>query len=99
MNMDIDNSDLAPADTYPPDTTTVAGGTVMPADTGSASTGFLLWGCALVFFMTPGLALFYSGLSKYNSALSLMYKSIGIHSFILMDVVYLFILLKMCSSL
>ncbi|OQV25209.1 Ammonium transporter 1 [Hypsibius exemplaris] len=54
-----------------PDTTTV-GGPVMPVDTGSPSTGFLLWASSLVFLMTPGLALFYSGLSRYNSALSLM---------------------------
>ncbi|OQV11853.1 Ammonium transporter 1 [Hypsibius exemplaris] len=44
----------------------------MPADAGSPSTGFITWGAALVFFMTPGLALFYSGLSKQNNALSLM---------------------------
>ncbi|OQV25535.1 Ammonium transporter 1 [Hypsibius exemplaris] len=44
----------------------------MPVDTGSASTGFIAWGAALVFVMTPGLALFYSGLSKSNNALSLM---------------------------
>ena len=44
----------------------------MPVDTGSPSTGFITWGAALVFFMTPGLALFYSGLSKSNNALSLM---------------------------
>ncbi|OQV21652.1 Ammonium transporter 1 [Hypsibius exemplaris] len=54
-----------------PDTTT-HGGPAMPADTGSASTGFIVWAAALVFVMTPGLALFYSGLSRYNSALSLM---------------------------
>ncbi|OQV23844.1 Ammonium transporter 1 [Hypsibius exemplaris] len=53
-------------------TTTPFGATVMPHDLGSASTGFIIWAAALVFFMTPGLALFYSGLSKYNSALSLM---------------------------
>jgi ammonium transporter, Amt family len=44
----------------------------LPVDTGSPSTGFITWGAALVFFMTPGLALFYSGLSKTNNALSLM---------------------------
>ncbi|OQV25502.1 Ammonium transporter 1 [Hypsibius exemplaris] len=43
-----------------------------PVDKGSPSTGFITWGAALVFFMTPGLALFYSGLSKHNNALSLM---------------------------
>ncbi|XP_055357688.1 uncharacterized protein LOC129602636 [Paramacrobiotus metropolitanus] len=48
--------------------------TTLPAfvDTGYPSTGFITWGAALVFLMTPGLALFYSGLSRYNNALSLM---------------------------
>ncbi|OWA53099.1 Ammonium transporter 1 [Hypsibius exemplaris] len=45
---------------------------VEPVDTGSPSTGFITWGAGMVFFMTPGLALFYSGLSKHNNALSLM---------------------------
>lgn len=62
---------LDPIPTDPPVTTPVPDG-VLPADTGSASNAFILWACALVFLMTPGLALFYSGLSRYNSALSLM---------------------------
>ncbi|GAU94604.1 hypothetical protein RvY_06344 [Ramazzottius varieornatus] len=51
---------------------TLANGLFLPLDTGSPSTGFIIWGSALVFIMVPGLALFYSGLSKYNNALSLM---------------------------
>ncbi|GAV06810.1 hypothetical protein RvY_16735-2 [Ramazzottius varieornatus] len=53
-------------------TTNVSTQLIMPVDTGSPSTGFILWGAALVFVMLPGLAMFYSGLSRYNSALSLM---------------------------
>ena len=52
--------------------TTTAATVFMPVDTGTASITLLLWGSALVFVMTPGLAFFYSGLSKYTSALSLM---------------------------
>ncbi|RKO86703.1 ammonium transporter AmtB-like domain-containing protein, partial [Blyttiomyces helicus] len=40
--------------------------------TGYASTGFLTWGAALVFIMTPGLGLFYSGMSGAKNALSLI---------------------------
>ncbi|XP_055356849.1 uncharacterized protein LOC129601932 [Paramacrobiotus metropolitanus] len=41
-------------------------------DTGVPSTGFIVWSASGVFLMIPGLALFYSGLSRYNNALSLM---------------------------
>ncbi|KAJ1537574.1 hypothetical protein HK405_014529, partial [Cladochytrium tenue] len=36
------------------------------------STGFLLWGAALVFVMTPGLGLFYSGMSRSKNALTMI---------------------------
>ncbi|XP_055347250.1 uncharacterized protein LOC129594547 [Paramacrobiotus metropolitanus] len=41
-------------------------------DDGSPSIGFTIWSSASVFLMIPGLSLFYSGLSRYNNALSLM---------------------------
>ena len=47
-------------------------GLAKPVESGSASVGFITWGAALVFFMCPGLGLFYSGLSRINNALSLM---------------------------
>lgn len=40
------------------------GAAVPFAETGYASTGFLVAMSALVFLMTPGLGLFYSGLSN-----------------------------------
>ncbi|GAU89698.1 hypothetical protein RvY_02215 [Ramazzottius varieornatus] len=52
--------------------TTTAPTIFLPVDPGTASITLLLWGSALVFVMTPGLAFFYSGLSKFSSALSLM---------------------------
>ncbi|KAI9005384.1 ammonium transporter AmtB-like domain-containing protein [Gaertneriomyces semiglobifer] len=39
---------------------------------GYASTGFITICAALVFFMTPGLGLFYSGMSRSKNALSLI---------------------------
>ncbi|KAI9356778.1 ammonium transporter AmtB-like domain-containing protein, partial [Zopfochytrium polystomum] len=36
------------------------------------SNGFLLWGAALVFIMTPGLGLFYSGMSRSKNALTMI---------------------------
>ncbi|KAI8809817.1 ammonium transporter AmtB-like domain-containing protein [Cladochytrium replicatum] len=47
--------------------------TVVPfADSGYASTGFLIWGGALVFLMIPGLGFFYSGMSRSKNALSMI---------------------------
>ena len=46
--------------------------TFLPVDEGSASTGFMILAGCMVFFMVPGLALFYSGLSRHTNALSLM---------------------------
>ncbi|XXQ33107.1 Ammonium transporter [Plasmodiophora brassicae] len=48
------------------------GAAVPFAETGYASTGFLVAMSALVFLMTPGLGLFYSGLSNAKNALSLI---------------------------
>ncbi|KAI9355103.1 ammonium transporter AmtB-like domain-containing protein [Zopfochytrium polystomum] len=36
------------------------------------SNGFLLWGAALVFVMTPGLGFFYSGMSRSKNALTMI---------------------------
>ncbi|KAJ1552287.1 hypothetical protein HK405_011910 [Cladochytrium tenue] len=36
------------------------------------STGFMLWGAALVFIMTPGLGFFYSGMARAKSALTMI---------------------------
>ncbi|KAI9350002.1 ammonium transporter AmtB-like domain-containing protein [Zopfochytrium polystomum] len=36
------------------------------------SNGFLLWGAALVFIMTPGLGFFYSGMSRSKNALTMI---------------------------
>ncbi|TPX66253.1 hypothetical protein SpCBS45565_g04581 [Spizellomyces sp. 'palustris'] len=47
-------------------------GPVQFTETGYASTGFLLWGAAMVFLMTPGLGLFYSGMSRSKNSLSLI---------------------------
>ncbi|KAJ3040987.1 hypothetical protein HDV00_010059 [Rhizophlyctis rosea] len=47
-------------------------GTTPYLESGYASTGFLLWGAALVFIMAPGLGLFYSGMSRAKNALSLI---------------------------
>ncbi|KAJ3317757.1 hypothetical protein HDU76_001067 [Blyttiomyces sp. JEL0837] len=46
----------------------------LPQDSGLdlTSNGFLLWGSALVFIMTPGLGLFYSGLSRAKNALTMI---------------------------
>ncbi|GAU96646.1 hypothetical protein RvY_08064 [Ramazzottius varieornatus] len=46
--------------------------THLPVDNGSASTGFMILAGCMVWFMVPGLALFYSGLSRHTNALSLM---------------------------
>lgn len=40
-----------------------------------ANTGFVLLCTALVFFMTPGLAVFYGGLSKERNMLTIMYQN------------------------
>ncbi|KAJ3053333.1 hypothetical protein HK097_004506 [Rhizophlyctis rosea] len=48
------------------------GGAVPFNEPGYASTGFLIWGAALVFIMAPGLGLFYSGMSRAKNALSLI---------------------------
>ncbi|OQV12374.1 Ammonium transporter 1 [Hypsibius exemplaris] len=50
----------------------MANATAAPVDLGSPSTGFITLSAALVFLMMPGLGLFYSGLSRYNNALSLI---------------------------
>ncbi|KAI8811223.1 ammonium transporter AmtB-like domain-containing protein [Cladochytrium replicatum] len=42
---------------------------------GYASTGFIVWGAALVFIMIPGLGLLYSGLSKTKHSLSVLLAS------------------------
>ncbi|KAJ1560391.1 hypothetical protein HK096_008918 [Nowakowskiella sp. JEL0078] len=42
------------------------------SEVGYASTGFLVWGAALVFFMIPGLGLVYSGLSRGKNALTMV---------------------------
>lgn len=39
------------------------------------SNGFLLWGAALVFIMTPGLGFFYAGMSRSKNALSMIMLS------------------------
>ena len=53
--------------------TTIPAAILAPfVDLGSASTGFITLSAALVFLMMPGLGLFYSGLSRYNNALSLV---------------------------
>ncbi|KAJ3135185.1 hypothetical protein HK101_004267 [Irineochytrium annulatum] len=36
------------------------------------SNGFMLWGAALVFIMTPGLGFFYSGMTRSKNALSMI---------------------------
>ncbi|KAJ3270380.1 hypothetical protein HDU76_011171, partial [Blyttiomyces sp. JEL0837] len=36
------------------------------------SNGFMLWGAALVFIMTPGLGFFYSGMSRSKNALTMI---------------------------
>lgn len=41
-------------------------------DPGYASTAFMVVNSALVFLMTPGLGLFYAGLSRKKNALSNM---------------------------
>jgi Amt family ammonium transporter len=46
------------------------------ADTGSASSGFLLLCGALVFIMTPGVGLFYSGLVRAKNSLTLIFVSL-----------------------
>ncbi|TPX37519.1 hypothetical protein SmJEL517_g00502 [Synchytrium microbalum] len=43
---------------------------IFPTDTGSQ--GFMIWGAALVFIMTPGLGFYYSGMVRAKNALSLI---------------------------
>ncbi|KAI8917350.1 ammonium transporter AmtB-like domain-containing protein [Entophlyctis helioformis] len=44
-------------------------------DGGFASTGTLLWAVSLVFIMTPGVGLLYSGMARSKNALSLIMTS------------------------
>ena len=60
-------------------------------DPGFASTGFLLWGSAFVFLMTPGVGLLYSGMSRSKNALSLIMISFLSLCIITIQVIYFYI--------
>ncbi|KAJ3296856.1 hypothetical protein HK104_001098 [Borealophlyctis nickersoniae] len=64
-----DTTQFLPSAVFNPSTNP---GEVPFLENGYASTGFLIWGAALVFLMTPGLAFFYSGMSRVKNALSLI---------------------------
>ncbi|KAI8812735.1 ammonium transporter AmtB-like domain-containing protein [Cladochytrium replicatum] len=55
------------------------------ADVGYASTGFMIICAALVFFMIPGLALLYSGLSRSKNALSMMLICVAAASIVMVQ--------------
>ncbi|KAJ3116824.1 hypothetical protein HK098_006472, partial [Nowakowskiella sp. JEL0407] len=51
-------------------------------EVGYASSGFIIWGAALVFFMIPGLGLVYSGLSRGKNALTMVTVSMAAASIV-----------------